>query len=103
MVRFTLNILNFMNLLLVSSPLLSCTKSVGTGGHTADEGVGGPELLLHAGGDFGVEFLDVKLKFRGTIESPPDSLLPAGVAERRGPGGARAGGKAVRCRPGNVS
>ena len=81
MVRFTLNILNFMNLLLVASPLLSRTKSVGTGGHTADEGVGGLKLLLKGGGDLGVLLLHMRLEEPRGNKGPGDSLLPAGVAE----------------------
>ena len=61
MVRFTLNILNFMNLLLVASPLLLGGISVAAGGHTADEGVGHLKLLLDGGGDLGVVFLHMRL------------------------------------------
>ena len=61
MVRFTLNILNFMNLLLVASPLLLGGISVAAGGHTADEGVGGLKLLLDGSGDLGVVFLHMRL------------------------------------------
>ena len=81
MVRFTLNILNFMNLLLVASPLHLGGKSVAAGGHTADEGVGHLKLLLKGGGDLGVLLLEVRLKTVLAMKSPNNSLLPAGIAE----------------------
>ena len=81
MVRFTLNILNFMNLLLVAIPLKSSPKSVATGGHTADEGVGHLKLLLKGGGDLGVLLLEVRLKTVLAMKSPNNSLLPAGIAD----------------------
>ena len=43
--------------------------------------MGGVVLLLLGVGELGVLVLDMTLKFGGTIESPSDSLLPAGVAE----------------------
>ena len=81
MVRFTFNILNFMNLLLVASPLLLGGISVAAGGHGADEPVGGLELLLDGGGDLGVLALDMRLEATRGNKGPGDSLLPAGVAE----------------------
>ena len=81
MVRFTLNILNFMNLLLVASPLLLGGIFVAAGGHTADEGVGHLKLLLKGGGDLGVLLLDMRLEEPRGNKGPGDSLLPAGVAD----------------------
>ena len=56
-----------MNLLLVTGPLLVRTEPVTTGGHGADEGVGGLVLLLDGGGDLGMLLLKVRLK---TVRAP---------------------------------
>ena len=69
-----------MDLLLVTTDLHLGGKSVATGDHRADEGVGGHEIRLHGGGDLGVLFLDVRLKEFWVIKGPRHSLLPAGVA-----------------------
>ena len=51
-----------MNLLLVAGLLHVGPEPVATGGHGADEAVGGLELLLLGGGNLRVMFLDVRLK-----------------------------------------
>ena len=80
MIRFTFDILNSMNLLLVAGLLQVGPKPVATGGHGADERVGGLILLLQGGGDLGVMLLDVRLKEFWVMKGPGHSLLPAGIA-----------------------